>query len=246
MGAADSNSTPGPAAVFATTHWSVVLEAGQDESAGSRAALEQLCRNYWRPIYAYIRRRGHAPHEAEDLTQSFLAHFLERKLLSVVDRQRGRFRTFVLHACEYFLAKEWRNATRLKRGGGHQILSLDVSAAEDGYQNEPADHLTPERLYERQWVLSLLELALERLRQEWIVAGKTTQFAILQLFLSGERKSMTCAQAALELGMSEGAVRTAVHRLRQQYAEIVRSEVGQTLTRQEDLEEELRHLLSVL
>jgi RNA polymerase sigma-70 factor (ECF subfamily) len=163
-----------------------------------------------------------------------------------VDRQRGRFRTFVLHACEYFLAKEWRDATRLKRGGGQQILSLDVAAAEDWYQNEPADQMTPERLYERQWVLSLLELALERLRQEWVAAGKATLFATLQLFLSGERKSMTCAQAALELGMSEGAVRTAVHRLRQQYAQILRAEVAQTLSREEDLEEELRHLISVL
>ena len=199
MLAVDANSTPGPAAVFATTHWSVVLEAGENASAGSSAALEKLCRNYWRPIYSYIRRRGLPPQEAEDLTQAFFAHFLERKLLSVVDRQRGRFRTFVLHACEYFLAKEWRNATRLKRGGGHQIISLE--AAEDWYQNEPADQMTPERLYERQWALSLLELVLERLRQEWVAAGKSTLFATLQVFLSGDRKSMTCAQAALELGM---------------------------------------------
>ncbi|PYI83667.1 MAG: RNA polymerase subunit sigma-24, partial [Verrucomicrobia bacterium] len=149
-------------------------------------------------------------------------------------------------ACEYFLAKEWRNATRLKRGGRHQILSLDVSAAEDWYQNEPADQMSPERLYERQWVLSLLELALERLRQEWLAAGKEALFATLQLFLSGERKSMTCARAAFELGMSEGAVRTAVHRLRQQYFQILRAEVGQTLSREDDLEEELRHLLSVI
>lgn len=246
MSGADSNLTPRPAAVFATTHWSVVLEAGENKSDGSRAALETLCQNYWRPIYTYIRRRGHPPHEAEDLTQTFLAHFLERKLLSVVDRQRGRFRTFLLHACEYFLAKEWRNATRLKRGGGQQVLSLDLAAAEDWYQNEPADQMTPERLYERQWVLSLLELTMDRLRQEWAAAGKSTQFATLQVFLSGERKSMTCGQAALELGMSEGAVRTAVHRLRQQYAEILRAEVRQTLSREEDLEEELRRLLSVL
>jgi RNA polymerase sigma factor (sigma-70 family) len=244
--AEDSNSTPGPSEVFATTHWSVVLESRETESAASRAALEELCRNYWRPIYTYIRRRGYASHQAEDLTQAFFSHFLERKLLSVVDRERGRFRTFVLHACEYFLAKEWRNANRLKRGGGQQILSLNVSAVEDCYQHEPTDQMTPERLYERQWVLSLLELALERLRQEWIAAGKSTLFDTLQPFLSGERKSMTCAQAALDLGMSEGAVRTAVHRLRQQYAQILRAEVGQTLSRQDDLEEELRHLISVL
>jgi RNA polymerase sigma-70 factor (ECF subfamily) len=222
------------------------LAAGEGESASSREALEELCRAYWRPIYAYVRRRGHAPPEAEDLTQAFFAHFLERKLLTVVDRQRGRFRTFVLHACEYFLAKQWRDASRLKRGGGQKILSLDVTAAEDSYRNDPADQMTPERLYERQWALSLLDLTLDRLRQEWVAAGKETLFATLQNFLSGERKSVTCAQAALQLGMSEGAVRTAVHRLRQRYGEILRAEVAQTLSRPEDLEDELRHLLTVL
>ncbi|PYI85468.1 MAG: RNA polymerase subunit sigma-24 [Verrucomicrobia bacterium] len=223
-----------------------MLAAGERESPEAAAALEKLCRAYWRPIYIYVRRRGHPPAEAEDLTQAFFAHFLERKLLTVVDRQRGRFRTFVLHACEYFLAKQWRDATRLKRGGGQNILSLDMAAAEDWYHNEPADPMTPERSYERQWALALLDVAMERLRQEWVAAGKETLFATLQLFLSGERKAITCAQAALELGMSEGAVRTAVHRLRQHYGEILRAEVAQTLSRQEDLEDELRHLLAVL
>ena len=247
---ADSDSSdpvmPLAAGCFGTTHWSVVLAASQDDSASSREALEKLCRGYWRPIYTYVRRRGHAPHEAEDLTQGFFAHLLERKLLTVVDRQRGRFRTFVLHACEYFLAKQWRDASRLKRGGGQQVLSLDVAAAEDGFQHEPADQMTPERLYERQWALALLDLAMDRLRQEWAAVGKETLFATLQGFLSGERKSITCAQAAFELGMSEGAVRTAVHRLRQRYGEILRAEVAQTLSRPEDMEDELRHLLAVL
>ena len=237
---------PVAASCFGTTHWSVVLAAGEGESATSREALEKLCRGYWRPIYTYVRRRGNAPPEAEDLTQAFFAHFLERKLLTVVDRQRGRFRTFVLHACEYFLAKQWREASRLKRGGGQKILSLDVAAAEDGYRHEPADQMTPERLYERQWALALLDLTLDRLGQEWAAAGKATLFATLQGFLSGERKSITSAQAALELGMSDGAVRTAVHRLRQRYGEILRAEVAQTLSRPEDLEDELRHLLSAL
>ena len=191
------SSEPG-AALFATTHWSVVLAAGESESPEAAAALEKLCR------------------------------------------------TFVLHACEYFLAKQWRDATRLKRGGVQKVISLDAAAAEYWYHNEPADPMTPERSYERQWALALLDLAMERLRQEWAVAGKETLFATLQLFLSGERKAITCAQAALELGMSEGAVRTAVHRLRQHYGEILRAEVGQTLSRQEDLEDELRHLLTVL
>jgi RNA polymerase sigma-70 factor (ECF subfamily) len=248
--AADSDSSdpvmPSAAGCFGTTHWSIILAAGDDESASSREALEKLCRAYWRPIYTYVRRRGHAPPEAEDLTQSFFAHFLERKLLTVVDRQRGRFRTFVLHACEYFLAKQWRDASRIKRGGGQKTLSLDVAAAEDCFHNEPADQMTPERLYERQWALALLDLALDRLKQEWTAAGKETLFATLQIFLSGDPKTTTCAQTALELGMSEGAVRTAVHRLRQRYGEILRAEVAQTLSRPEDLEDELRHLLSVL
>ena len=232
--------------MFATTHWSVVLAASDADSAGSRAALEKLCGNYWRPIYAYVRRRGHSREEAEDLTQGFFEHFLERKLLAVVDRQRGRFRTFVLHACEYFLAKEWRDAHRLKRGGGHQILSIDSVAAEDWYLNEPADEVTPERYYERQWALALLNLAIARLRLEWNAAGKEKIFDALQAFLSGERKSITYAQAAITLGMSEGAIRTAVHRLRQQYGEVLRAEIAQTLTRAEDVGDELRHLLTVL
>jgi len=248
--AADSDSLdsvmPSAAGCFGTTHWSVVLAAGDDKSASSREALEKLCRAYWRPIYTYVRRRGHAPPEAEDLTQAFFAHFLERKLLTVVDRQRGRFRTFVLHACEYFLAKQWRDASRIKRGGGQEVFSLDVAAAEDCYHNGPADQMTPERLYERQWALALLDVALDQLKQEWTAAGKETLFATLRIFLSGEPKTTTCAQTALELGMSEGAVRTAVHRLRQRYGEILRAEVAQTLSRPEDLEDELRHLLTVL
>ena len=123
------SSEPG-AALFATTHWSVVLAAGESESPEAAAALEKLCRTYWRPVYIYVRRRSHPPAEAEDLTQAFFAHFLERKLLTVVDRQRGRFRTFVLHACEYFLAKQWRDATRLKRGGVQKVISLDAAAAD--------------------------------------------------------------------------------------------------------------------
>jgi RNA polymerase sigma-70 factor (ECF subfamily) len=229
---------------FTTTHWSVVLAAGEDDSASSREALEKLCQSYWRPIYAYVRRRGHPPPEAEDLTQAFFAHFLERKLQTVADRQRGRFRTFVLHACEYFLAKQWRDANRLKRGGGQTILSLDVDAAEDSYQNLPADTLTPERLFERQWALALLDLTRERLREEWTAAGKETLFATLQVFLTGEQQPY--APTALALGLSEGAVRTAVHRLRQRYGEILRAEVAQTLSRPDDLEDELRHLLVVL
>lgn len=236
-------SSPG---LFPNTRWSVVLSAGDTSVLGSAQALDNLCRVYWRPIYAYVRRRGYGPADAEDLTQAFFEHFLERKLLTVVDRQRGRFRTFLLHACEYFLAKEWRDARRLKRGGGQEVFSLDMVAGEEWYQREPANERTPERLYEREWALALLDLVMDRLRQEWAAAGKENLFQTLQAFLCGERKSITCAQAAFKLGMSEGAIRTAVHRLRQRYGEILRTEVAQTLSRPEDLEDELRHLLAVL
>jgi RNA polymerase sigma factor (sigma-70 family) len=241
-----SAATATGAGYFPSTHWSVVLSAGDASVPNGTQALDKLCRAYWRPIYAYVRRRGYGPADAEDLTQAFFEHFLERKLLTVVDRQRGRFRTFLLHACEYFLAKEWRDARRLKRGGGQEVFSLDIATGEEWYQREPADERTPERLYEREWALTLLDLVMDQLRQEWAAAGKETSFQTLQAFLSGERKSITCAQAALELGMSEGAVRTAVHRLRQRYGEILRTEVAQTLSRPEDLEDELRHLLAVL
>jgi len=231
---------------FPGTHWSMVLSAGDTSVPDSTQALDKLCRAYWRPIYSYVRRRGYGSADAEDLTQAFFGHFLERKLLTVVDRQRGRFRTFLLHACEYFLAKEWRDAHRIKRGGGTEILSLDMVAGEEWYQRESADEGTPERLYEREWALALLDLAMVQLRHEWTAAGKETSFQTLQAFLSGESKSINCAQAARELGMSEGAVRTAVHRLRQRYGEILRTEVARTLLRPEDLEDELRHLLAVL
>lgn len=222
------------------------MAAGQESTPSSRQALEHLCRVYWRPLYAYVCRRGHKPEEAEDLTQAFFEHLLERKLLGVVDRQRGRFRTFLLHCCEYFLAKHWRDQGRLKRGGGQQIFSLDAAPAEESRQNEPVDTLTPERLYERRWALTVLDQAHSRLRAEWEAAGKGILFHKLQVFLSGDTDTISYSQAALELGMSEGAIRTAVHRLRRRYGEILRDEVAQTITRPDDLEDELHHLLAVL
>jgi RNA polymerase sigma factor (sigma-70 family) len=231
---------------FNTTHWSVIIAAGDQATLASRAALENLCRAYWRPIYAYVRQRGHRPEEAEDLTQAFFEHVLERKLFSVADRRRGRFRTFLLHCCEYFIAKQWRDQQRLKRGGGQQVFSLDAAPTEEWYQNQPLDLMTPERLYERRWALAVLARVHDRLRQEWANAGKGSQFGALQAYLSGERETTPCAHTALELGMSEGAVRTAVHRLRQRYGQLLREEVAQTISNPDDLEDELRHLMTVL
>jgi RNA polymerase sigma-70 factor (ECF subfamily) len=236
----------GEPAQFNTTHWSVVVAAGQEATPSSREALENLCRTYWRPIYGYIRRRGSRPEEAEDLAQAFFEHVLERKLFSVADRRRGRFRTFLLHCCEYFLAKQWRDQQRLKRGGGLQLLSLEASQLEDWYQLEPADPITPERLYERSWALAVLRQAHDRLRLEWEQAGKATLFQTLEAHLSGEREAVPYAQAAIGLGMSEGAIRTAVHRLRHRYGELLRLEVAQTVTSVDDLEDELHHLLNIL
>jgi RNA polymerase sigma factor (sigma-70 family) len=235
----------GPAQ-FATTHWSIVVAAGQEATPSSRGALEHLCRTYWRPIYGYVRQRGSKPEEAEDLTQAFFEHFLERKLFSVADRRRGRFRTFLLHCCEYFIAKQWRDAQRLKRGGGQITISLEAMRTEDWYQDAPSDLLTPERLYERSWALAVLAQAYDRLRMEWEEAGKEPLFRKLEGFLSGERDTAPYSQVALELGMTEGATRTAVHRLRQRYGELLRAAVAQTVASADDLEDELHHLQAVL
>lgn len=249
MGSGQEPPVPEPlrgSAQFNTTHWSVVATAGQETTPDSREALEHLCQAYWRPIYAYVRRRGTKPEDAEDLTQAFFEHFLKRKLFAVANRNRGRFRTFLLHCCEYFVAKQWRDQHRLKRGGTERIISLEAMQAEEWYVNEPTDRMTPERHYERSWALTVLEKAYSRLRSEWEDAGKGDLFRILQAFLSGERDTVPYAQAALELGTSEGAVRTAVHRLRHRYGELLRAEVGQTVASADDVEDELHHLLAVL
>jgi RNA polymerase sigma factor (sigma-70 family) len=231
---------------FATTHWSVVLAAGQGADAQAAAALEQLCRTYWYPLYVFVRRRGHSPEDAQDLTQQFFALFLQKGYFRLADRAKGRFRTFLLHALEHFLINEWKRAQCAKRGGGATTLSLDLETAEHRFANEPVTTLTPERAYEKQWAAALLEHVLSTLRQEYAEAGSARMFAELADLLWGKDGSVSFAEIGGRLGLTEGAARAAMHRLRLRYREQLRCEVAQTVDEPGAVDEELRYLISVV
>src|SRR6266516_3176522 len=212
-------------AQFTTTHWSVVGAAPE-----SASALETLCCTYWYPLYAYIRRRGHSPEEAEDLTQGFFARLLASEDLSGVDRAKGKFRSFLLAALNHFLANEWDRATAAKRGGNQVLISLDDENAEERYRMEPAAEVAPEKLFERSWARTLLAQGLARLRAEYAADGKPQQFDQIRCFLTEETGEGGYAAVAARLNMSTGAVAVAVHRMRQRYRELVRQEIGRTVT----------------
>lgn len=232
--------------VFATTHWSVVLSAQDENSPRSAQALEELCRKYWYPLYAYIRRLGNGPKEAEDLTQEFFARLLEKHYLRAVIPERGKFRMFLLMAVKRFLANEWDRATAKKRGGGKPLLSLE-ELAEQRYKVEPlADTLTPDRIYERRWALTVLDGVLARVKQEFAAAGKSDHFECLKTFLAADKEAIPYAEVAARLGVSEGAARIAVHRLRKRFREAFREEIANTVASSEEVEQEVQHLLSVL
>jgi len=230
---------------FATTHWSVVLAAQGPGSAGAADALEELCRTYWGALYAYVRRRGHPVEEAQDLTQEFFARLIEKQWLAEADRGKGRFRTFLLTALNHFLAKEWRRSRAAKRGSGQRLISLD-DTAEARYLQEPASNLTPEKIYDRRWALSLFDLALNRLRERYAAAGKTRLYECLKEFLSSEAGEREYDRLGRELEMSAGAVAIAVRRLRQHYRQLVREEVAHTVDSPEDVEDEVRALLAAV
>lgn len=234
------------AATFATTHWSVVLAAGQRESPAAASALEQVCRTYWYPLYAFIRRQGHTAEDAEDLTQGFFARLLQKDYLAEVSPQQGRFRSFLLAALKHFLADERDKALAQKRGGGQPLLSLDAQAAEARYRLEPTHELTPERFFERRWALSLLKQVFDRLAQDYAMAGKGELFQVIQDFLAPGTANTNYAAAARRLGRSESAVRVAVHRLRQRYGELFREEVAHTVAEANEIEDEMQNLLRVL
>jgi RNA polymerase sigma factor (sigma-70 family) len=236
---------PLPNQRFSTTHWSVVLAGGDGESPHAAAAMEELCRAYWYPLYAYVRRREHSVEEAQDLTQEFFARLIEKHWLAEADSSKGRFRTFLLTALNHFLAKEWRRSHAAKRGGGQVLISLD-DTAEARYAQEPASNVTPEKLYERRWALSLFDRALGRLREQYVAAGKTSLYDHLKGFLSGEPGDGEYARLGLELDMSTGAVAAAVHRLRQHYRQLVREEVAHTVESPADVDDEVRWLLAAL
>lgn len=231
---------------FATTHWSVVLAAGDASSPEAAAALEELCHGYWFPLYAYARRSGQDVPAAEDLTQEFFARLLQKDYLRVVDRRRGRFRWFLLTAFKCFLANEWDRERALKRGGGQRSIPLDGLTAEQRYQLEPADRHSADLLFERRWAMTLLESARARLQAEFTNAGKIDRFNLLEGSLPGERVELTYAELGAKLGMSEGAVKTEVHRMKRRYAELMREEVARTVADPAEIDLELRHLIDVL
>lgn len=240
-------SALGPSdARFVTTHWSVVLAAGQTDATRAQGALARLCQTYWYPLYAYVRRRGYSPPDAQDLTQAFFAHILERQSLASADPNRGRFRSFILTALNHFLATEWEKARAQKRGGGRQTISLDLAAAEQRFDLEPADNSSPDKLFDKQWALALLDEVLNRLEAEYQHAGKAQLFAALKQTLTGTRESQPYSFLALKLGMNESTVKVAVHRLRKRYRELLCIEISNTLADPSQADEELRDLFAVL
>jgi len=245
--AAQPQPGAGPGAgIFVTTHWTVVLAAARADSPDAAVALEQLCRTYWYPLYAYVRRHGHAREDAEDLTQSFFARLLEKNYLEGITSDKGRFRAFLLVALKRFLVNEWDRANCLKRGGGVAPLSLDWQDAETRYQINPADHLSPDKLYDRAWGLIMLERVITRLRDEGAAEGKAAQYEQLKPYLMVGRNEIPYGTAAAALNLSEGAVRVAVHRLRRRYREVLREEIAQTLENPAQADEEMRALFAAL
>lgn len=237
---------PASSPAFVTTHWSVVVAAGRNDTTRARDALARLCQVYWQPLYIYVRRLGHPPHDAQDLTQEFFARLLEKNYLAAADESRGRFRSFLLAAFKHFLANEWDRARAQKRGGGQVPISIDLSASETSYTFEPADTATPEKAFERRWALTLLAQVLRRLRGEYVRTGRQTLFEALKPTLTEPSQSVRYAVIAANLGISEGAVKVAVHRLRQRYREVLRSEIAETVAGPEEVEAELRNLFAAL
>jgi RNA polymerase sigma-70 factor (ECF subfamily) len=232
--------------VFITTRWSLVLSAARAPSPESQAALEDLCRAYWYPLYAYVRRRGRSPEDAQDLTQEFFYRLLGSDWIARADRTKGRFRSFLLRGLQNFLANEWQKVNRVKRGGGGEIVALVGLEAEERYQIEPVDLASADRLFERRWALTLLDRVLERLRTEQIQAGLETRFEVLRGTLVGEPVESGYRLLAQRFGVTESTVQSWVHRLRARYRELLQDEVAQTVASAEEIQDELRHLAQVL
>lgn len=241
-----ADSLPPAAAEFQSTHWSLVAAAADPRAEGARTALAELCAAYWYPLYAFLRRRGHGPDEAEDLTQGFFAELLDHGYLATADRERGKFRTFLLTAASRYAGKEQARATAQKRGGGQTVLALDFQEGENRYLREPADHWTAQRLFDRRWALTLLDRTLAELRREFAAAGKAVQFDELKIYLTGESGAPPLAAAAARLGLTEGAVKIAVHRLRERYRDRLRREVAQTVSSADEIRDEMHLLLAAL
>lgn len=230
-----------PREIFATTHWTVVIAAGQGHTQQAQFALEELCRAYWFPLYAFVRRRGHAKEDAEDLVQEFFARFLAKNYLVGLSAERGRFRAFLLASLKHFLANEWKKSQRLKRGGDVAVLSLDWDTADTQFQIADQHEPSPDQAFDREWAIALLARVLDRLREEREAAGQGKQFEVLKAFLTGDAGA-SHAEAARALTMDEGALRVAVHRLRKQYRQLLRDEIARTLTDPAMVNEEMQAL----
>jgi len=237
------DSVPPGARQFVTTRWTIVLTAGRSDTMQARVALEELCQTYWYPLYAYVRRQGHSPEDAQDLTQEFFAKLIAKHYLGDVDRSKGKFRSFLLASLKHFLANEWDKARAQKRGGSQTIVSLD---AETRYSLEPADEVSADKIFERRWALTLLDEVLKQLREKYAADGKGKLFEQLKVTLTGERSTIPYAEIGARIGMTEGAVEVAVHRLRQHYRKAVRAEIAETVAGPEEVEEELRYLFAAL
>lgn len=230
---------------FATTHWTAVLAAGQEDASRARVAMGRLCQAYWYPLYAYVRRRGYSGADAEDLVQGFFARVMELHSLAQVRREKGKFRSFLLAAMNHYLADEWDKASAAKRDV-RRTVALDAREAETRYGREAVERDTPERLFERQWALALLETVVLRLRAEYEAGGKGEVFMALRFAISGEGEAVLYAELAGRIGMSEAAVRVAVHRLRRRYRRVLRDQIAQTVASPQDVEDELHALMTIL
>lgn len=241
-----STTAPRLRDVFATTRWTVVLAAGGATSSQSEHALAELCQTYWYPLYAYVRRQGKTKEDAEDLVQAFFARFLEKNYLEGLAAERGKFRAFLLASLKHFLANEWDRAQAQKRGGGAEHLSLNWQDADDRFHLDPPDPTNPERLFDREWALALLDRVITRLAAECARDGKADLFNQAKGFLTVGSAAIPYGEAAKQLGVDEGALRVAVHRLRKRYRELLRDEISQTLAEPGQVDEELRSLLAAL
>ena len=239
-------SSTKPQNYFATTHWSVVLAAGRNDTTRAHVALEKLCQTYWYPLYAYVRRRGHTAHDAQDLTQAFFTNLLERQSIANADPGRGRFRSFMLGAMNHFLANEWAKFRTQKRGGEHQIVSLDLATAEERFDLEPISTVTPDKAFDKEWATALLDKVLNQLEEEFRDENKSSLFEALKQTLAGSRESQPYAQLAAQLNMSEGSIKTAVHRLRKRYRQLVESEISNTVNSPEEVKEEMAYLCAAI
>lgn len=230
---------------FVTTHWSVVLSAAHSDTTQAHDALAKLCRSYWHPLYAYVRRRGYSPEDAEDLTQGFFAALLQRNAVSTVSPDKGRFRSFLLASLNHFLSDEWDKARAQKRGAG-KVISFDTQAAETWLNQVPSENLTPEKAFELRWAITLLEQVYRALEEEHRQHGKVELFDTLRGTLAGPGNSAPYAELAQRLGLNEGAVKVAVHRLRQRYRALLRQTIAETVANEAEVEEELRYLLRIV